>query len=82
MKKVRQAKAIGGTRKTGLYCLYELEIWYDDMDLNKRGCHDYVPHDKLLQLAGGIKGWGFKKVNDYLKTEDGIKWLESHLNKE
>ena len=76
--KAIKAIVVGGS-KSAWASLYELEIWFDGYDLSKRGKHDYVSYDTLLHLAGGKKGWNFKKVNDFLSTENGLKWLNEIL---
>lgn len=53
----------------------------DNYDLSKRGKSEYVSYDALLDAAGGKKGWNFKRVNIFLSTEDGRKWVNDVLDK-
>lgn len=74
--RIIKAVAVAGTKSVWAN-LYELEIWLDGYDLSKRGKHDYVSYDALLDASGGKKGWNFKRVNKFLSTVEGLNWLNN-----
>ena len=78
--RVVKAIAVAGS-KSSWASLYELKIWLEDYDLSTKGRHDYISYDALLNVSGGKKGWNFKRVNDFLSTEDGLRWVNDVLSK-
>ena len=77
--KVIKAVAVAASKSIWA-SLYDLEIWLEGYDLSKKGKCDYVSYDELNSAHGGKKGLNFKRVNAFLSTEEGLKWLNDLLN--
>lgn len=59
---------------------HELEVWCDDMDLNKRGyiilpCLDHLKDKGIVK-----KGYSFKASEEYYNTEAGKGWIVNYIN--
>jgi len=78
--KVIKAEAVAGF-KSSYAKIYEVELWFEGDDLSKRGKSDQFGYDELLHLAGGQKGWNFKRVTAFLNTEAGLKWINDILER-
>jgi hypothetical protein len=61
------------------YSFYELKVWYEDTDLESGGIPENVGMSTLKEIAGVKKGDGFKKIQTFLDTEEGMKWLGQQL---
>lgn len=59
--------------------IHELNIWFDDMDLNKMGCIEQVGASHLHEKGIIKKGLSFKKTREYYNSEEGKKWLSEYL---
>lgn len=58
-------------------CYYELNIWFQDDD-SQRIIYN-VPMDIMKEHAGVKRGDGFKKIKEYLNTDEGKIWLSEYL---
>lgn len=77
--RVIKAKAVAGF-KSSFAKIYEVELWFEGDDMSKKGKSDQFGYDELLRLAGGQKGWNFKRVNEFLKSEAGLEWINKTLD--
>jgi hypothetical protein len=62
------------------YCsYYELNVWFDDCDLNERGYTYNIGMYDIKEKSGVKRGDGFKKVQIFLDSNEGKLWLEKSL---
>jgi len=62
------------------YCsYYELNVWFQDSDLNERGYTYNIGMYDIKEKAGVKRGDGFKKVQAFLDSDEGKLWLEDSL---
>lgn len=59
--------------------IHELNIWFDDTDLNKMGHIEKVSVSHLFSKGIIKRGLSFKKSQDYYNSEEGKNWLSKYL---
>lgn len=58
---------------------YELQIWFDNMDLDKIGVRDNIPLYPFKDMGICKRGYSFKKAQQFLDSEEGKQWLGNYL---
>lgn len=58
---------------------YELNIWFDGDDINSNGRIYNIGMYSIKELAGVKRGDGFKKIQLFLDSKDGLEWLSKEI---